>query len=165
MTVSLIVAADENNVIGGENKLLWKLPDELKRFRELTKGHPIIMGRKTYESIGRPLPDRSNIVVSKSLAEVPEGYELVHSLEEALQLFDETNEEVFIIGGGEIYKQALELNLADKIYFTRVHGTFDGDVSFPEIDKRDWRSVHHEEHAKDSLHPFSFTCIDYVRND
>ena len=161
MSVSIIVAADENNVIGGHNQLLWKLPDELKRFRALTKGHTIIMGRKTHDSIGRPLPDRRNIVISRS-DEVPEGCALTHSLEEALALAGEG--EVFIIGGGEIYKQALEKDLVDKIYLTRVHGTFDGDVTFPELDKTDWRKTHKEEHAKDPEHPFSFTYIDYVRN-
>ncbi|HLC66213.1 MAG TPA: dihydrofolate reductase [Candidatus Nanoarchaeia archaeon] len=162
MSVSIIVAADENNVIGGHNTLLWKLPDELKRFRALTKGHTIIMGRKTHDSIGRPLPDRRNIVISRS-DEVPEGCELTHSLEEALELAGEG--EVFIIGGGEIYKQALEKDLVDTIYFTRVHGTFDGDVTFPELDKTHWRKTHQEEHAKDTEHPFSFTYIDYVRNN
>lgn len=162
MNVSIIVAADENNVIGGHNQLLWKLPDELKRFRTLTKGHTIIMGRKTHESIGRPLPDRRNIVISRS-DDVPEGCELAHSLEEALKLAG--SGEVFIIGGGEIYKQALEKGLVDKIYFTRVHGTFDGDVFFPAIDEAQWKEVQREEHGKDADHPFSFTYIDYVKND
>jgi len=164
MIVSLIVAADESNVIGGHNKLLWSLPDDLKRFRTLTKGHPIIMGRKTYESIGRPLPDRRNIIISKSLKQAPAGCELVHSIEEALELFQDSDDEVFVIGGGEIYKEVLEKDLAERIYLTRVHGIFNGDVTFPEIDKSDWRKTHQEEHPKDAEHELSFTYMDYVRN-
>lgn len=163
MIISIIVAADEGNVIGGGNKLLWSLPDDLKRFRALTKGHPVIMGRKTYESIGHPLPARRNIIVSRSMKSVPEGCEVVRSTEEAIAIFGDSPEEVFIIGGGEIYQEAMEKYLADRIYLTRVHGHFEGDAYFPGIDPTEWQEVCREEHAKDERHPFSFTFIDYER--
>ena len=163
MIVSLIAAADEGNVIGGGNKLLWKLPGDMKRFRELTKGHPVIMGRKTFESIGHALLKRRNIVISKSLTSHPEGCELVHSLEEAIALFQDSKDEIFIIGGGEVYREAMEKDLVDRIYLTRVRGRFEGDTTFPDIDLLQWKEIRREEHVKDALHPFSFIYIDYER--
>lgn len=160
MLISLIVAADEKNCIGGQNKLLWSLPDDLKRFRSLTEKHAIVMGRKTYESIGRPLPKRRNIVITRSDDWSAERVEVVHSLDEALELC-EGEKEVFLIGGGEIYSQAI--GKADRIYLTRVHGTFEGDVFFPTIDLNQWKEVRKEAHGKDERHEYAFTFIDYER--
>ncbi len=160
MILSLIVAASENNVIGKGNKLPWHLPDDLKRFKALTKGHPIIMGRKTFESIGRVLPDRVNIVVSNTLEEAPAGTLLANSLTAALDLA-KTSDEAFIIGGSQLF--AMSLPLAGRLFLTRVHATIDGDVSLPTIDFSKWKEMCREEHPKDSDHQYSFTFLNYER--
>ena len=131
--LSIIVAMGNNRAIGGKNGLLWHIPAELKRFKEITMGHPIIMGRKTHQGIGRPLPGRTNIVITKDLEFKAEGGLVTHSLEEALQQAHgkSGDSEVFIIGGGQIYQQALPL--ADKLYLTSVEGDFPGaDTFFPD---------------------------------
>jgi dihydrofolate reductase len=128
--IKIIVAMSKNRVIGNNNELIWKLSSDLKRFKELTTSHPVVMGRKTYESISRPLPNRRNIIITRNSEYEVEGCETVSSLEEALLL---TNNDCFIIGGGEIYKQSLEV--ADKIYLTLVHQEFEGDTQFPELGK------------------------------
>ena len=162
MKISLIVAADENNVIGGHNQLLWKLPDDMKRLKELTMGKPLIMGRKTHESVGRVLPGRRNIVVTHHPEEVMEGADAVGSLQEALKLvLDDNAEEVIIFGGGEIYAQAL--TLADQVYMTRIHGTFDGDTYFPQLPEKEWKEVWSEKHGKDEKHAYAFTFQNWER--
>mgnify|MGYP003423701432 CR=1 FL=1 len=163
MTISLIAAVAENGVIGGGNTLLWNIPEDLKHFKEKTSGHTIIMGRKTFESIGRPLPHRINIVITRDSQYSRDGVDTVNSLEEALRFasleqgkaFEQNQEEVetFIIGGGEIYHQAIEK--ANKLYITEVHKIFNGDVKFPEIDKNIWNEVSREDHL-DALIPYSF---------
>lgn len=161
MRISLIAAASENNVIGKGNVIPWKLPDDLQHFREVTKGHPVVMGRKTYESIGRPLPDRRNIVITRKDMTI-EGCDVVHSFEEALELAAEDHsDEVFVIGGGEIYKEALPH--ADRIYFTHVHGTFEGDATFPEFHPEKWAEIEREEHPADEKHTHAFTFVTYER--
>ena len=125
--IKIIVAQSNNRVIGNSNHLIWRLPADLKRFKELTTGHPIVMGRKTYQSIGRPLPNRRNIIITRDENYEVDGCEVVNSIEEALLL---TNSDCFIIGGGEIYKQTL--HIADQIYLTQVDEEFDGDTTFPE---------------------------------
>ncbi|MDD5055911.1 MAG: dihydrofolate reductase [Candidatus Peribacteraceae bacterium] len=162
MIISMIVAADENNCIGAGNKLLWSLPDDMKHFRELTKGHPVIMGRKTHESIGKVLPGRRNIVISHRKDLKIDGCDIVDSLDRAIELVkDDPSGEAFIIGGGEIYRQAMER--ADRIYLTRVDGEFTGDTFFPEIDEERWREVSREEHPADERHQYSFSFILYTR--
>lgn len=136
--LSIIAAVSKNWVIGKDGKLPWRLPEDLKRFKELTTGHPIIMGRKTYESIGRPLPYRRNIVITRDMNyEAPECL-VVHSVEEALDAANPVNE-VFCIGGEEIYKEFLPL--ADKIYLTKINKDFDGDAFFPVVDWSEWEEV------------------------
>lgn len=157
--ISIIVAADEQNVIGKDNALPWNLPDEMKFFREKTKGHPIIMGRKNYESIGRALPGRRNIVITRQEGYEAEGCDVVHSLDEAISLVS-SEDEIFIIGGGEIYKQAMEK--ADRIYFTRIHANFDGDVLFPEIGD-EWEEVERSRHSEDEKHECAFTFLTFDR--
>jgi dihydrofolate reductase len=130
MIISIIAAVSNNNVIGKDNKLPWHLPGDLKRFKELTTGHTIIMGRKTFESIGRPLPSRRNIVVTRNKDYKADGVEIIHSIKEALDLV-KNEDEVFIIGGEEIYKLALPM--ANKIYLTRINKEYDGDAFFPEL--------------------------------
>ena len=135
MIVSIIVAASENNVIGNNNDLIWHLPKDMKFFKDTTKGHHVIMGRKNLESIPhkfRPLPNRQNIVVTRNKKYVADGCLVVTSIEEGLSIAKKNKEkETFIIGGGQIYKLALELNLVDKIYLTRIHANFEGDTFFP----------------------------------
>ncbi len=126
--VSIIVAVAENGVIGDKNTLLWHISEDLKHFKAVTTGHPVIMGRKTYESLGRPLPNRTNVVITRQQVEIP-GCRVVHSLGEAVALFP-GDDEVFVIGGAQIYAQALPL--ADRFYLTRVFRAYEGDTHFPE---------------------------------
>jgi dihydrofolate reductase len=162
MTISLIAAASENNVIGKDGTLPWHLPNDLKRFRSLTTGHPIIMGRRTFESIGHPLPQRHNIVVThrRDLA-LPEC-EVVGSLEDAIASAKrDKSEEIFIIGGGTLYKEALPF--ADRIHLTRVHATVDGDTFFPELPETEWREAEREPHEADDEHVYAYTFLTYER--
>ncbi|ALM10190.1 MAG: dihydrofolate reductase [Candidatus Peribacter riflensis] len=172
MTISLIVAVSKNNVIGSAGQLPWHLPDDFKRFKEITKGHPVIMGRKTYESIGKPLPDRINFVITGQPNYLADGCIVVHSLSEALMQFIGSDEEVFIIGGGQIYKQYFELpselevllnTTADKIYLTRVDVSLEGDTFFPDLPPEKWRPVRCEEHPADDRHAHAFTFLVYER--
>jgi dihydrofolate reductase len=155
--IKLIVAISKNRVIGDSNKLIWNLPADLKRFKEITTGHSIVMGRKTYESIGRPLPNRRNIIITRDNTYQVEGCEIVNSIEEALLL---TNSDCFIIGGGEIYKQSL--HLVDKIYMTLVDEDFEGDTTFPELDKS-WYVSNQEDFSKDEKNPHNYSFIIYER--
>lgn len=154
MTITLIAAAAENNALGKDNDLVWHLPDDFKRFKKLTSGHCIIMGRKTLESMDGPLPNRTNIVITRQEGYTFKGCTIVHSFEEALKACLQ-DEEIFIIGGGEIYKQAIEK--ADKIELTRIHTTVEADAYFPKIDKSKWQLVNEEYHSKDEKHTFDFT--------
>jgi dihydrofolate reductase len=159
--LTLIVAAGEQNEIGKDNQLIWHLSDDLKRFKALTNEHHIIMGRKTFDSFPKPLPNRKHIVISRQdNYKVPEGVIVVNSLEDALNIakFDK---QPFIIGGGEIYKQAILR--ADKIELTRVHASFDADTFFPEIDTQIWKETSKIVHDKDENHPFAFTFLTYER--
>lgn len=142
MTLSIIVAASRNGVIGAGGKLPWHLPADLKRFKQLTLGHPVIMGRKTFESLGKPLPGRTNIVVTRQEGFQACGAGVAHSLEQALRLC-KNEEEVFVIGGAQIYRQALPL--ADRIYLTRIDRDFEGDTHLFEIDPTIWKEVSREE--------------------
>lgn len=160
MRVSLIAAMAENRVIGIHNRLPWHLPDDLKRFRRLTTGHTIIMGRRNYESIGKPLPQRRNIVVSRRPDYQAPGCVVVHSLEEALAVAGEDSE-VFIIGGAEIYRQMMAI--ADRLYLTLVHADVDGDTFFPEFDTGQWQETARERHESDDRHRFACSFITYER--
>jgi dihydrofolate reductase len=140
MTLSLLLAAAENNVIGKDNKLPWHLPNDLKYFKNLTWGMPVIMGRKTYESFGKPLRGRRNIVITRNKDWKAEGVDVVNSIEGAMELAKESAvKEIFIIGGGEIFKTILPK--ADRIYLTRIHHSFEGDAYFPEIKENKWQLV------------------------
>jgi dihydrofolate reductase len=159
--VSIIVAIAENGVIGDKNALLWSIKEDMRHFRTTTTGHPVVMGRKTFESIGRPLPKRTNVVITRGDGEF-EGCEVAHSIEEAVNMFP-ADEEVFIIGGAQIYAQALPM--ADKLYLTIVHRDYEGDTSFPKIDYSEWREVAREEFERGEEFDGSFTFIDFVRAD
>lgn len=157
MTVSAVVAIAENNAIGKNNQLLWHLPNDLKHFKQITSGHTVIMGRKTYESVGKPLPNRRNIIITRQKISIP-GCEVVGSVEEALSLCS-AEQEVFIVGGAEIYRLAMPLT--DRIYLTIVHREFEADAYFPAINKAEWMETEREEHGTDEKHniPYSFITL------
>ena len=161
-TVSLVVAADEEGGIGRGGGLPWHLPADLKHFRALTMGKPVIMGRRTWESIGRPLPERRNVVVSRQPSLQVPGCEVAGSLDDALRLVDDAAE-ACVIGGAEIYRLALPL--ADLIHLTRVHARVEADTFLPPLDPREWRLQSREEHAADERHayPFSFITLERRR--
>ena len=161
MRYSLIVAASENNVIGRNNALPWNLPDDLKHFRSLTENKAIIMGRKTYESIGHPLKNRTNIVLTRQSDTSIPGCIVAQSLSEAFECIPSSIDEVFVIGGADIYAQAL--GIVDRIYLTRVHAVIDGDAFFPAIDPLLWRCISQEEHRTDDRHTYAFSYEMYER--
>jgi dihydrofolate reductase len=154
MTVSIVVAIGENNAIGKDNELLWYLPTDLKHFKTITKGHTIIMGRKTFDSIGKPLPHRRNIVITRSEGLEINGAEVVNTVDEALALCA-GEEEVFIVGGAEIYKFAMEKT--DRIYLTTVHQSYEADAYFPEINHNLWKELATERHEPDGVNNVAFT--------
>ena len=156
--VTIIVAASENNVIGNNNKLIWHLSDDLKRFKNLTKDHHVIMGRKTFESMPRALPNRTNVIITRKENYIAENAIVTNSLESALKIASD-DAQPFIIGGGEIYNIAL--NVSDRIELTRVHHNFEGDTTFPEIDKEKWIESNRVEKKKDETHSYDFTFITY----
>lgn len=159
--LTLIAAAAENNALGKDNELLWHLPDDFKHFKDLTSHHFIIMGRKTFESFPKPLPNRTHIIITRQEEyDAPASCIVVNSLEKALDLVTE-QEESFIIGGGEIYHLALPF--ADKIELTRVHTTVEADAFFPTFDEKEWDLVREEFHDKDAKHEHPFTFLTYVK--
>ncbi len=157
--VSVIVAVAENGVIGDKNSLLWHISEDLRNFKRITSGHPVVMGRKTFESLGRPLPNRKNVVITRQDIEI-EGCEVVHSLEEALAMFS-ADEEVFIIGGAQIYREAMPI--ADRFYLTRVHHSYEGDTSFPEWKESEWQKVYSERFERGEKYEYPFTFEVYNR--
>ena len=162
MNLNLIVAIDENNGIGKNNQLPWYLPADLKHFKVLTMGHPIIMGRKTFDSIEKPLPNRQNIIISRQTDLKIEGADVVHSLQGAIELCN-NQEEVFIVGGSQIFEQAMPL--AHKLYLTIIHHTFDADTYFPKINKAKWIEVEKSTHEPDERNAYSYTFITYHNPD
>lgn len=160
--ISLVVAAARNNVIGKGNALPWSLPNDLKHFREVTAGRTVIMGRKTFESIGRPLPKRRNIIITRQEDYKPEGVEVVGSLDAAIASMPE-GEEAFVIGGGEIFRQALPI--ADRIYLTRVEADVEGDAFFPPLEADKWRETSRVDGIVDEKNtlPHTFLIFDRIR--
>lgn len=158
--ITMIAAAGTNNELGRNNELVWHLPDDFKRFKELTTGHHIIMGRKTFESFPKPLPNRVHVVITRNKNYKKEGAIIVHSMEDALAVA-KGDEQPFIIGGGEIYKMGLEF--ANKIELTRVEGAFKADTFFPEIPSAIWKLSSEEHHAKDARHKFAFSYQTFLR--
>lgn len=165
MIVSMIAAMGSNRVIGKDNDIPWHLPDDFKFFKHTTKGHHVIMGRKNWESLPhsfQPLPDRPNIVITRQDDYHPEGAQVVKSLEDALQIArDNEEDEAFIIGGGEIYRMGLDL--ADRIYLTEINGAFEGQVTFPEFDKNSWKEESRVHHPTDDRHKYSFDFVVYSK--
>ncbi|WP_200976281.1 dihydrofolate reductase [Echinicola sp. 20G] len=163
MTVSIIVAKAKNNIIGKDNQLIWRLSADLQYFKKKTSGHYIIMGRKTYESMRKPLPNRTSVVITRNEDyKIPEGHYVVHSIEEALKLTKSLNQEkVYVIGGAEIYKLALPY--VDELLITEVDCEPDGDAYFPEIKPDNWKKTFEEPHIKDEKNEFDFTFTVYRR--
>jgi dihydrofolate reductase len=158
--ITLIAAAAENNALGKDNQLVWHLPHDFKRFKQITSGNFIIMGRKTFESFPKPLPNRTHIIITRQKNYKVEGCNVVNSIEKAIEISPK-NEEVFIIGGAEIYSQSIDF--ADKIELTRVHASFDADAYFPEINLNEWELIFEEHHAKDEKHNFDFTFQTFIK--
>jgi dihydrofolate reductase len=158
--VIMIAAVSENNALGKNNDLLWHLPNDFKRFKEITSGHHIIMGRKTFESFPKPLPNRTHVIISRQNDFEHEGCIVVQNIEKALSVCP-INENLYIIGGGEIYQQSI--SFADQLDITRVHHSFDADVYFPEIDPEIWELTSETFHQKDERHLFDYTFQTFVR--
>lgn len=162
MIITLLVAAAENNAIGKNNQLLWNLPNDMKFFKNTTWGVAVIMGRKTYESVDKPLPGRFNIVITRQQDWKKEGVIVTKDLNDALAKAAETNcNEVFVIGGGEIYKQSMEI--AHKILITRVYADFDADTFFPEIDESKWKLTRDQDFGVDEKHAYAYSFQTWIR--
>ncbi|PUV21703.1 dihydrofolate reductase [Sphingobacterium athyrii] len=159
-TITLIVAASENNAIGINNQMPWHLPNDFKYFKRNTVDHSILMGRKTFDAIGKALPDRRNIVITRNADFQEEDIDVANSIQEAL-LYCRDEREVFIIGGANIYQQALPL--ANKVLLTRVHTTIQGDAFFPELSSEEWELISAEPHQADDKHAFDYTFEVYTR--
>lgn len=159
--IAIIVAMASNRTIGVNNTLPWRIPEDLKHFKALTMGHHLIMGRKTYDSIGKPLPGRTTIVVSRDPDLRIEGCIVAHSLPEAIAACG-TDPQVFVVGGADIYAQALEL--ADTLYITEIQQAVKGDVHFPEFDRAQWHEVSREPQQQDAPEPLEFHFVEYLRN-
>ena len=162
MKVTMVAAAAENNALGKDNDLVWHLPDDFKRFKKITSHHHIIMGRKTFESFPKLLPNRTHVVITRQKNYNREGIIVAHTLEEALEAC-KGEDEVFIIGGGQIYKQALPYT--DQIELTRVHESFEADAFFPELDESTWTLKNSIHHGKDERHKFEFSYLTYTRTE
>ena len=158
--IVMIAAAAENNALGKNNQMVWHLPNDFKRFKTFTSGHYIIMGRKTFESLAKPLPNRTHVVISRQKDYKPEGCVVVESMEKAIKICPE-NETSYIIGGGEIYY--LGLPFTDKIEITRVHESFDADAFFPEINLEEWKKTTSEFNKKDEKHLYDYSYDTYLR--
>lgn len=162
MIISLISAISENGVIGKDNDLPWHLPADLQHFKKKTTGHTIIMGRKTFESVGKPLPNRVNIVISRQPDYLAKGCIMASSLEKAIDMTPDNKDEVFICGGAAVYKHGLQL--ADRLYITRVHQNVEGDTFFPELDLAKWKETEREYHEPDEKNHSAYSFITYDRS-
>jgi dihydrofolate reductase len=158
---TIVVAMGEKNEIGFENQLLWHLPKDLKHFKEITSGHPVIMGRKTYESIGKPLPNRTNIVVSRKNDWFEEGILIVGSIKEAIKFAKKIDEDIFIIGGGKIYEQTMDI--VDKLEVTSVKADLEADTFFPKIDAKVWKKTDEICYEKDEKNQYDFCFQTYEK--
>ena len=159
--ITMVAAIAENNALGKDNDLLWHLPDDFKRFKQITSGHYIIMGRKTFESFPKPLPNRTHVIITRQKNYHPEGCIIVDSMEKAIEACPK-DETIFIIGGGEIY--TLGMDFADSIELTRVHENFEADTFFPEIDNTKWKLTSEEHHPADERHKFNFTYQTFLKS-
>ncbi len=160
--ITIIAAIGQNNELGKGNDLIWHLPADLKRFKKVTSGHHIIMGRNTFDSIGKPLPNRTTIIITRNKAYNQEGCLVANSIEEAIELAKD-DPHIYIIGGAQIYQQALATNLIDQLDITYVHESFDADVYFPVIDMNVWEEVSREDFNADQKNKYDFSFVSYKR--
>lgn len=160
MKISIVVAFDKNQLIGRNNQLPWHLPADLKYFKNVTMGHHLIMGRKTYDSIGKPLPGRTSVVITRQHDWKAEGCLVAHSLEDAIRLCG-NQEEIFIVGGAEIFKNSLPV--ATDLYITKINHQFEGDTFFPEINENEWREILREDHQPDEKNKWGFSFLRFRR--
>ena len=161
--ITIIAAIGSNNELGKDNDLIWYLPADLKRFKKVTTGHAIIMGRNTFESIGKPLPNRRSIIITRNTSYRKKGCEIVHSLEAAIELIED-KDDAFIIGGAQIYKEAMKKNLVDQLDITQVHHDFDADVFFPSIDEAIWKEVSREHFSTNENNLYNYSFVSFKRN-
>lgn len=159
--ISLLVAMDKKRTIGKDNNLPWHLPADLAFFKRVTMGHPIVMGRKTHESIGRALPGRTNIIITRDKHYSAHGCKVIHSIEEIKNIEENKEDEVFVIGGAEIFNKAVDF--ADQLYITLIEDTFEGDTFFPEIVEAEWELVSKEKGIKDEKNPYDYFFLLYRR--
>jgi len=160
--ITIIAAIGENNALGKDNDLIWHLPADLKRFKKTTTGHHILMGRNTFESIGKPLPNRTTVIITRNKRYKQEGCEVAYSIEKALEIAKEDTQ-IFIIGGAQIYRQALENNLVDKLDITIVHKEFEADVFFPKIDAKIWKETSREDFKADDKNKYDYSFVSYEK--
>lgn len=158
----IIAAIADNNALGKDNDLIWHLPADLQRFKNVTSGHHILMGRNTFESIGKPLPNRTTVIITRNKEYTAEGCKVVFSLQEALE-FAKSDSHIFIIGGAQIYKEAMASDLVDQLDITRVHESFEADAYFPKIDLTQWRVVAKEDCIADEKNPHDYSFISYQK--
>ncbi|MFT7900821.1 dihydrofolate reductase [Tenacibaculum ascidiaceicola] len=159
--ITLIAAIAKNNALGKDNDLIWHLPADLKRFKKVTTGHPILMGRNTFESIGKPLPNRTSIIITRKNNYFVDGCLIANSIEQAIELTE--GKDAFIIGGAQIYKDALEQNLVDRLDITLLHHEFEADAFFPEIDMEIWKEVAREDFKADEKNKYDYSFVSYER--
>ncbi|AZJ32708.1 MULTISPECIES: dihydrofolate reductase [Tenacibaculum] len=159
--ITLIAAIAKNNALGKDNDLIWHLPADLKRFKKVTTGHPILMGRNTFESIGKPLPNRTSIIITRNNNYFIDGCLIANSIEQAIELTG--GKDAFIIGGAQIYKDALEQNLVDRLDITVLHHEFEADAFFPEIDMGIWKEVAREDFKADDKNKYDYSFVSYER--
>ena len=158
--ITIIAAIAKNNALGKDNDLIWHLPADLKRFKKVTTGHHILMGRTTFESIGKPLPNRTTVIITRNNTYFKDGCLIANSIEEAIELAKE-DENAFLIGGAQIYQQALKSDLVDRLDITLVHKEFEADVFFPEIDKNVWKEVSREDFKADEKNKYDYSFVSY----
>jgi dihydrofolate reductase len=161
--ISFIAAMDRKGVIGKKNQLPWHLPEDMRYFKKTTMGRPVVMGRKTFEAIGKPLPGRKNIVLTKNARFHPPGCTVFRRLDEFLDYAAGAKEEIFVIGGAEIFRQLLPY--AERLYITRIHHDFEGDAFFPETDWREWKLASRTKGIKDEKNPYDYEFLVYVKKD
>ena len=159
--ITVIAAIADKNALGKDNDLIWHLPADLKRFKKVTSGHHILMGRNTFESIGKPLPNRTSIIITRNNEYLKDGCLIANSVEEAIDLTDK--KDAFIIGGAQIYKETLAKNLADRLDITIVHHDFEADVFFPEIDMNIWKEISRENFMADEKNKYDYSFVSYIR--
>ena len=160
--ITIIAAIAKNNALGKDNDLIWHLPADLKRFKKITSGHHILMGRNTFESIGKPLPNRTTIIITRNKNYFKDGCLIAHSIEDALDLV-ENDENIFIIGGAQIYKETIAKGLVDQLDITQVHQEFEADAFFPEIDLNIWEEVKREDYKADEKNKYDYSFISFIK--